>query len=100
MAFQVTEGRGGCVFHVRVVPRARRDEVVGAHGDALKIRLTAPPVEGKANLALQKFLARRLGVSRSDVEILSGHASRQKRVRVSGVSADAVRALVGSPSKT
>jgi len=69
---------------------------VGLHGDALKIRLMAPPVEGKANRALQEFLAGRLGVSRSAVEILSGHASRQKRVRVSGVSAAAIRALLSA----
>jgi len=85
---------GACTFYVRVVPRSRRDEITGLHGDALKIRLTAPPERGKANRALQEILADRLGVSRSEVEILSGHTSRQKRVRVKGVSADAVRTLV------
>ena len=96
MALQITEGKGGCTFRVRVLPRSRRDEVVGRHGDALKIRLTAPPVRGKANRALQEFLADQLGVSPSDVEILTGHTSRQKRVRVMGVSADAVRALLST----
>jgi uncharacterized protein (TIGR00251 family) len=94
MTLPVTEGEAGCTFRVRVVPRSRRDEVVGLHGDALKIRLTAPPLRGKANRALRKFLAGRLGVPRSAVEILSGHTSRQKRVRVAGVSAAAVRALL------
>jgi len=69
---------------------------VGLHGNALKIRLVAPPVRGKANQALREFLAGRLGVSRSAVEILSGHTSRRKRVRVEGVSADAVRALLSA----
>jgi len=95
MALQVTEGGGGCTFRVRVLPRSRRDKVVGLHGDALKIRLTAPPVEGRANQALRKFLGKRLGISPSAVEILSGRTSRQKQVRVKGVSADVVRALLG-----
>ena len=94
MTLLVTEGEDGCTFQVRVLPRSRRDQVVGLHGDALKVRLTAPPVKGKANRALQEFLAGRLGVSRSAVEILSGHTSRHKRVRVRNVSADAVRALL------
>lgn len=94
MTLLVTEGEKGCTFQVRVLPRSRRDQVVGLHGDALKVRLTAPPVKGKANRALQEFLAGRLGVSRSAVEILSGHTSRHKRVRVRNVSADAVRALL------
>ncbi len=96
MALQVTEGKGGCIFRVRVLPRSRRDEVVGLHGDALKIRLTAPPVRGKANRALREFLADQLGVSPSDVEILTGHTSRRKRVRVTGISADAVHALLSA----
>ncbi len=93
MTLPVAERKEGCTFRVRVLPRSKRDEVVGLHGDALKIRLTAPPVKGKANRALREFLAERLGVSPSAVEILSGHTSRQKRVRVKGISADAVRAL-------
>ena len=96
MALPVTEGEEGYTFRVRVLPRSRRDEVVGLHGDALKIRLTAPPVGGKANRALRAFLAGRLGVPRSAVEILSGHASRQKRVRVAGASAAAIRALLNA----
>lgn len=94
MALRINEGRGGCAFYVRVVPRSRRDEVVGLHGDALKIRLISPPVRGKANRALRAFLGKCLGVPASAVEVLSGHTSRQKRVRVYGVSATAVRALL------
>jgi uncharacterized protein (TIGR00251 family) len=96
VALQVSEGKGGCIFRVRVLPRSRRDEVAGLHGDALKIRLMAPPVRGKANRALREFLADQLGVSTSDVEILTGHTSRQKRVRVMGVSANAVHALLSA----
>ena len=96
MGLPVTEREEGAIFRVRVLPRSRRDEVVGLHGDALKIRLTAAPTKGKANRALQEFLAERLGVSPSAVELLSGHTSRWKRVRVKGVSADAVRALLNA----
>jgi uncharacterized protein (TIGR00251 family) len=98
MVLQVTEEENRCTFRVRVQPRSRRDEVVGLHGDALKIRLTAPPVEGKANQALQAFLGERLGVSPSAVEILTGHRSRHKRVRVQGVSAAAIHALLDTQS--
>jgi len=66
---------------------------VGLYGNALKVRLTAPPEKNKANRALQKFLAGCLGVSPSAVEILSGHTSRQKRVCVKGVSAASIHAL-------
>jgi uncharacterized protein (TIGR00251 family) len=94
VSLQIDEEKGGCVFHVRVQPRGRRNEIAGLHGGALKMRVTAPPVEGKANQAVQELLAKQLGVSPSSVEILTGHTSRQKRVRVTGVSAEAIRALV------
>lgn len=95
MALEVVKEKEGCTFQVHVVPRSKRDEIVGLHGDALKVRLTAPPVEGKANQALRVFLAEELGIAPSAVEILSGHTSRQKRVRVTGVSAEALHTLVG-----
>jgi uncharacterized protein (TIGR00251 family) len=90
----VDEGENGCAFHLHIQPRSRHDEIIGLHGDALKIRLTAPPIAGKANQALKKFLAKQLDIPPSSVEILTGHTSRQKRVRVLGVSGDAVRALL------
>jgi hypothetical protein len=79
---------------VHVQPRARRTELVGRHGDSLKIRLAAPPVDGAANDALVRFLAERLGVPRSAVRIASGAGSRTKVVAVDGVSvAEAERSL-------
>jgi uncharacterized protein (TIGR00251 family) len=93
--FRITEGQGGVTFAVRVVPRARRNQLGGLHGEALKVRLTAPPVEGAANKALCSFLAEQLGVRSGAVEIISGHTSRQKVVRVNGVSADEVRQFLG-----
>jgi uncharacterized protein (TIGR00251 family) len=94
MTLPVDENENGCTFQVRVQPKSRRNEIIGLHGDALKIRLTAPPTEGKANQALRKFLAKQLGVPPSSVEILTGHTSRQKRVRVADVSTKAIHALL------
>lgn len=91
---QVREGQSGCVFAVHVLPDSGRDGVVGLYGPALRVRLKAPAVEGKANRALQRFLADSLGVPTEAVEILSGHTSRHKVVRVSGVGASRVFALV------
>lgn len=81
------EANGAVTFAVKVVPRASRNEIAGVEGDALKIKLTAPPVEGKANEALIKFLAELLKVSRSQIEIVSGEKSKHKMVRVRGVTA-------------
>ena len=84
---KLTEAGGSVTFAVRVVPRARINEITGIHGDALKVRLTAPPVEGRANEALVAFLAKRLGVRKSEVEIVAGTTSRRKMIRVIGVLA-------------
>lgn len=76
---------------IHVQPRARRTEVVGPHGDAIKIRVAAPPVDGAANEELVRFLAERLAVRRGAVTIVSGIASRHKAVRVTGMDAVAAR---------
>jgi len=96
MGLQITEKDGSCTFRVRVAPRGRRDELIGEHGDAIKIRVKAPPVQGKANEALREFLAEQLNVPKWAVDILSGHSSRWKRVRVEGVSPNAIRALLST----
>jgi uncharacterized protein (TIGR00251 family) len=80
-------------FAVRVQPRASRSEIVGLQGDALRIRLTAPPVEGAANAALIALLASALRVPSRRVRIVVGASSRSKIVEVEGVDADAVHAL-------
>ena len=72
----------GCRFPVRVQPRASRDEIVGIQEDHLRVRLAAPPVEGQANAALVDVLAKRLGVRRSAVTIVSGETGRLKWVEV------------------
>ena len=87
---KITEAGGGVTLAVRVVPRASKNQIVGVHGDALKVRLTAPPVEGRANEALIAFLARRLGVRKSEVEIVAGAASRRKMICVINLSLEEV----------
>ena len=81
----------GATFAVKVHPRAKRNAVAGELGDALKLSLTAPPVEGKANQACIEFVAELLSTSKSSVSIAAGETSRQKVIRVSGLSAEQVR---------
>jgi uncharacterized protein len=78
----------GVLIRVKVVPRASKDEISGQLDGAIKIRLQAPPVEGKANKALVHFMAKMLDVSKSAVTILSGETGRSKRVAVRGVNAE------------
>lgn len=75
---------GNLELSIHCQPRASKTEIVGFHGDALKVRLAAPPVEGQANGELCKFLARFFAVSPQDVQILSGKGARQKRVLIKG----------------
>ncbi len=81
------QAAGAVSFAVRVHPRARRNAVTGEVGDALKVALTAPPVEGKANDACVEFFAEVLKVPRASVTIAAGHSSRHKVLRVAGLTA-------------
>jgi len=83
---------GGVTLAVRVTPRARKNEIVGLVGEAIKVKLAAPPVEGAANAALCAFLAEQLGVRKSAVTLVAGQTSRHKVVRVDGVTVDEVQA--------
>lgn len=85
----------GVRFAVRVQPRASRSEVVGIHGNALKVRLQAPPVDGAANAALVEFLAESLGVPRRAVRVVAGETSRSKVVEVDDLAPAAVERLLG-----
>jgi uncharacterized protein (TIGR00251 family) len=93
MSVRVTEANGRVRFGVRVQPRAARTEIAGLYGDALKVRLSAPPVEGAANEELVNFLADVFAVGRRDVTIVSGTRSRLKIVEVVGVTAQTVVAV-------
>lgn len=78
---------GGCVLSVRVHPGAKRNAITGTHGDALKISVTTPPSDGRANIALVAFLAERLDIPRMSIELISGSASRTKMLRITGITA-------------
>lgn len=85
------------LLRLRVQPRASRDEIVGAYGDeALKVRITAPPVGGKANAHLQKYLAKIFAVPRADVVLVSGETGRDKRFKIQSPAGipEALRALM------
>lgn len=84
----------GVEFSIRVVPRASKSEIIGVIDGAVKVRLKAPPVDGAANGELIKLFAGKLGVAKSDVEIISGLTSKTKRLRVSGVAVEALNDLL------
>ena len=88
-----SEKDGHLTFKVRVVPRASRSEIVGEHDGALRVRIAAPPVDGAANEALVRLLARKLGVSRGAIEITGGQTAKLKVISVIGVSPAALRDL-------
>ena len=81
----------GVTFAVKVQPRAKKNAILGELGDAVKISLAAPPVDGRANQACVELFAELLNVPRSAVTIVSGETSRRKVVRVAGISAESVR---------
>jgi uncharacterized protein (TIGR00251 family) len=87
----VKEEKDGVSFKVRVQPRASKNQVAGLFEDALRIRLTAPPVDGEANEACRAFLAGLLSVGKSQVEIMSGHTGRNKVVKIKGVTVPEVQ---------
>ena len=81
---KTTKTATGATFRVSVQPGASKNEITGVQEDALKIRINAPPVKGKANRALIDFLAEKLGVKKSEVEIISGYTSKIKKIKVVG----------------
>jgi len=87
----IHETADGVTFAVRVHPRAKKNAITGELGDALKVSLTTPPVEGRANQACIEFFAKFLKVPRSSVTIASGQTSRNKVIRVAGVTEQYVR---------
>ena len=82
---------GGISIAIKLQPRARKNAITGQVGDALKVSLTAPPVDGKANQACIEFFANLLKVPRSSVTIASGQSSRNKVIRIAGVSTEEIR---------
>ena len=95
MSWLVADGKG-VTLRLHIQPGAKKTEVVGMHGEALKIRLAAPPVDGKANACLIAFLAKQLGVAKATISLVSGETSRAKRVHISGVKPASVTAILES----
>jgi len=91
---RLRDTQDGVVVPVLVEPGASRNRLYGEHGGRLKLSVTAPPERGKANRAVCKFLASELGLSKSQVRILSGHTARQKEVLIERVSRDALEAIM------
>jgi|OpeIllAssembly_1097287.scaffolds.fasta_scaffold1085544_2 hypothetical protein len=95
-SLKLTESPAGIAFSVHVQPRASRTEVCGLQGDALKVRLTSPPVEDAANRQLAEFIAKKAGIARSRVSIIAGTKSRHKTVLVSGIDLQSLLAALSS----
>jgi uncharacterized protein (TIGR00251 family) len=83
------------ILKIHLHPRASRDEICGLYGDALKVRITAPPLEGKANKALKRFIAKKLNLSSLQVEIIAGERSREKILKLSGVTQENIEKALG-----
>ena len=91
---KIREVENYVTFSVRVQPRSSKNEICGIYGDAIKIKLTSPPVEGEANEGLIKFLSDILKISKGQIEIISGHKSRTKSIKIIGVTKEKVADLL------
>jgi len=91
---EITEKDGAVIFRVRVQPRAARDGLAGEYGGAIKLRISAPPVDGRANEACRRLIAKLVGVPAAAVEIIAGESSRDKVIRVANVTAERIRQLI------
>jgi uncharacterized protein (TIGR00251 family) len=91
----IRDTASGVILAVKIHPRAKKNAITGEVGEALKVALTAPPVDGRANAACVEFFAKLLKVPRSSVTIASGQTSRNKVIRITGISAETVRTRIG-----
>lgn len=96
MTAWVSDGSSGALVRVRLTTRAQKDEVVGVKGDQLAVRVTTPPVDGRANAAACRALAKRLGRPKTSVEVVRGLRSREKTFEVSGMTAAEVVSALAS----
>jgi len=91
-----SESPEGIILHIRAQHGARKDEIVGEWADSLKVRITAPPEKGKANEAIVRLLAEKLGLKKSAIRVISGETSRDKRVLIQGISHLELKTLLGT----
>ena len=82
-------------IQVQIQPRSSKDQIIGIHDGKLKIKITAPPVDGKANESLIEFLAKTFKISKSNIEILKGHTSKLKTIKLLGVNENTYRSIIG-----
>lgn len=94
----IAESPAGALLTVLVQPNAPRTEYVGVHGDALKFRVAAPPVDGAANDALCAYLARRFGLVKTSVTVQTGRGARRKRILLRGISVERVASVLATRS--
>jgi len=99
-SWKIMETNDGVQFKLKIQPRASKNEVSCLQGDALKVRLTAPPVDGAANNACIDFIARLLGVPKKTVKIVSGHTNPHKMIEVEGISKADVLHIIGQITST
>jgi len=93
---EINETKEGIVFNVRVIPRSSKSAIVGIQGDALKLRITAPPVEGKANEECIRFLSGLFGVARKQIVITGGASSKNKRIAIMGIAKSDIESVISS----
>lgn len=84
----------GTIIQLHVQPRSSRNQIVGVHGDSLKVKLTSPPVDGAANACCRDFLAKLFRLAKSDVELIGGERARQKRILLRGVELQTVEEVI------
>ncbi len=94
MCYLKAEKGGDTTVSIHVQPKSSRNRVAGLHGDRLKICITAPPVDGKANTAVVNFMAKLFNVPKSSVSIKSGHQSRSKVLLIRGVPTDSIKGII------
>ena len=92
----IEPAKDGCLLTVKAVPRASKTEIAGIEGEWIRIRLLAPPVDGKANAALTAFLAKKTGVPKGAIEVIGGATARLKRVMLHGITAETARTALSS----
>ncbi len=90
----LTENQDSIIFNVRVIPRSSKSEIIGEYDGDLKVKLTSPPVDGKANKELIKILSKALKTAKSDIEIISGETSRSKRIQIKNITRSAIQKFV------
>ena len=89
------ETKQGVTIDLHVIPNARKSEIVGIHNDKLKIKISSPPVDGSANKEIIKFFSKKLKISKSKIDIISGEKSRDKRLLINDITIDKVRNSIG-----